>query len=105
MQFVYECNVTIAPAQDFGPTVEGRRRVIPITGGSFQGPRMRGQVVSEGPDWNLSRNDGASSVDADYYLRTDDGVTIRVVNKGVGVSTPPTDPSAPEVFLRANTTG
>jgi len=96
--FVYECEATIAPPMAFGPTPEGQRRVIPITGGTFQGPRLRGEVVANGADWNLTRTDGAGSVDAAYYLKTDDGVLIRVVNQGVGRSAPP-DPNAPELFF------
>jgi hypothetical protein len=96
--FVYECDATIAPPMTFGPTPEGQRRVIPITGGTFRGPRLRGEVVANGADWNLSRTDGAGSVDAAYYLKTDDGVLIRVVNQGVGRSAPP-DPHAPERFF------
>jgi hypothetical protein len=88
LQFVYECDATLAATIPFGETAEGTRRIIPITGGTVKGPRIRGQVLSIGADWNLSRKDGAGSVEAAYYLRTDDGVIIRVVNKGVGVSTP-----------------
>jgi hypothetical protein len=39
--------------------------------------------LNGGWDWNLSRSDGASSVEAAYYMKTDDGVLIRIVNKGV----------------------
>ena len=97
--FVYECVATIAPALDFGPTPEGQRRVIPITGGTFRGPRMSGQVVANGADWNLSRADGASSVDATYYLKTDDEVLIRIVNRGIGGHRAPPDPQASELFF------
>jgi hypothetical protein len=97
--FIYECVATIAPPLDFGPTLEGQRRVIPITGGTFQGPRMRGEVVSNGADWNLSRADGASSVDAAYYLKTDDRVLIRIINRGIGGHAAPADPKAPELFF------
>jgi hypothetical protein len=99
LQFIYECDVTISEALDFGATVEGKRRVIPITGGSFKGPDVKGQVLSIGADWNLSRSDGASSVEAAYYLRTDDGVIIRVVNKGVGGAARPNPPPGGERFF------
>lgn len=89
MKFVYDCDATLSPAIAFGDTLEGTRRIIPITGGTVQGPRIRGEVLSIGADWNLSRKDGAGSVEAAYYLRTDDGVIIRVVNKGVGAMTAP----------------
>jgi len=97
--FIYECVASIAPAWDFGRTLEGQRRVIPITGGTFHGPRMRGQVVANGADWNLSRADGVSSVDAAYYLKTDDQVLIRVVNRGIGSRGAPPAPNAPELFF------
>ena len=97
--FVYECRATIAPPLDFGQTLEGHRRVIPITGGTFEGPRMRGEIVANGADWNLSRNDGASTVDAAYYLKTDDQVLIRIVNRGIGAPVAAAAPVASEVFF------
>jgi Protein of unknown function (DUF3237) len=75
------------------------RRIIPITGGSFEGPDMRGQVLGYGADWNLSRRDGASSVEAAYYLRTDDGIVIRIVNTGVGAGPPRRDAVSGERFF------
>jgi hypothetical protein len=84
LEFVYECDATLSDALPFGQTLEGTRRVIPITGGRVTGPQIRGQLVGGGFDWNLSRSDGASMVDASYYLRTDDGVIIRITNRGVG---------------------
>jgi Protein of unknown function (DUF3237) len=89
MKFVYDCDATLLPAIPFGDTLEGTRRIIPITGGTVKGPRIRGEVLNIGADWNLSRKDGASSVEAAYYLRTNDGVVIRVVNKGVGTTAAP----------------
>jgi hypothetical protein len=88
-EFVYECDATLEPALDFGRTFEGQRRIIPITGGTVRGPKIRGELLSGGADWNLTRNDGAGSVEAAYYLKTDDGVLIRIVNKGVGGGGPP----------------
>jgi hypothetical protein len=84
LEFVYECDATLTPAVEMGRTVEGQRRIIPITGGTVRGPKIRGELLNGGWDWNLSRNDGAGSVEAAYYMKTDDGVLIRIVNKGVG---------------------
>jgi len=84
LEFVYECEATLSPAVEMGKTVEGQRRIIPITGGTVRGPHIRAELLSGGWDWNLSRNDGAGSVEAAYYMKTDDGVLIRIVNKGVG---------------------
>jgi hypothetical protein len=103
-KFVYECEATLLAALDFGTTLVGHRRVIPITGGTFHGPQLRGEVVPGGADWNLQRSDGAGSVEAAYYLKTEDGVLIRVVNKGVGIAAPsPADPGASELFFMFTT--
>jgi hypothetical protein len=83
-EFVYECDATLTPAVEMGKTVEGQRRIIPISGGTVRGPQIRAELLNGGWDWNLSRSDGASSVEAAYYMKTDDGVLIRIVNKGVG---------------------
>ena len=99
LEFVYECDATLSQALDFGNTIEGHRRIIPITGGTFRGPRMQGEVLSGGADWNLQRSDGAGSVEAAYYLKTNDGVLIRVVNKGVGGGPSSAGPDAAERFF------
>jgi hypothetical protein len=66
-----------------GEVPEGTRRVIPITGGTADGPEITGEVVGLGADWNLLRSDGSETVSARYLIRTDDGVTLTVENVGV----------------------
>lgn len=68
---------------DHGETSAGRRRVIPITGGNFEGPEIRGEVLAGGADWQLTRPDGVTEVEAIYDIRTDDGAVIHVVNRGI----------------------
>lgn len=59
----------------------GFLRVIPITGGTFEG-KISGEVISGGADWNTARENGISHVFAKYLLKTDDGVYIAVENEG-----------------------
>ena len=66
-----------------GPTPLGRRRYIPITGGTFTGPRIRGEILPGGADWQIERSDGVTEVDALYSIRTDDGAVIVIRNQGV----------------------
>ena len=83
LEFAFEEIVTLGEATSPGDTARGGRLIIPITGGTFEGPEIRGTVVPGGWDWQLRRADGCTDVEADYFLRTDDGVVINVVNKGV----------------------
>jgi hypothetical protein len=100
LELLYECDVTLAPTEEFGKTLEGRRRIFPITGGTFKGPQIRGTVVSGGSDWNLTRSDGSMSVEAAYYLKTHDGVLIRIINTGVGAGgDPAVDAASGERFF------
>ena len=83
LEFVFEETVTLGEVTGPGETARGGRVIIPITGGTFEGPDIRGTIVPGGWDWQLRRPDGCTDVEADYFLRTDDGVTINVINKGV----------------------
>jgi hypothetical protein len=101
LEFVYEATVAIAPLEDVGEVSSGRQRIIPITGGTFEGPNIRGKVIPGAADWNLIRNDGVTVVSASYFLRTDDGVYIKIVNQGVNPSLPPgaAPPSRPRFTI------
>jgi len=60
----------------------GERRVVAITGGTFEGPRLQGTIVPGGADWQIVRADGVLDIDARYALRTEAGVLIRVLSQG-----------------------
>jgi len=83
LEFVFEEIVTLGEATMPGDTARGGRIIIPITGGTFEGPDIRGIVIPGGWDWQLRRADGCTDVEADYFLQTDDNVVINIVNKGV----------------------
>ena len=87
LEFAFEEVVTLGQAIPLGETPLGKRNIIPITGGMFEGPGIKGTIVPGGWDWQLTRADGCTEVEADYMIRTDDGVVINVIN--VGVLCPP----------------
>jgi hypothetical protein len=74
--------ITLAAPQELGDTPHGRRRVIPITGGSFRGERLAGRVLAGGADWQVIRADGVAELDARYTLETVDRALIYVRNFG-----------------------
>lgn len=46
--YLYTVNATLAPAIEVGPGPQGDRRVIPIIGGEFTGPKLKGELCSGG---------------------------------------------------------
>lgn len=82
LEFAFEEIVYLGPASSPGRTAYGSRNIIPITGGTFEGPGIKGTIVPGGWDWQLVRADGCVDVHADYMLKTDDGVIINVKNDG-----------------------
>jgi Protein of unknown function (DUF3237) len=78
--FVFAAHVTVGAPLDLGDVGKGRRRVVPITGGEFSAPDMRGIVLGGGADWQIIRHDGTAELEARYMLQTDDGALIQVRN-------------------------
>jgi len=74
--------VTLAPIRHFGRTQWGDRRVIEISGGSFEGARLSGTVLPGGADWQIVHDDGSASIDTRYTLRTHDGALIYLQTQG-----------------------
>jgi hypothetical protein len=74
--------IALAAPQELGETPAGRRRIIPITGGRFEGERLSGRVIPGGADWQIVRPDGVADLDARYTLETADGALIYVRNHG-----------------------
>ena len=80
-EFVFEERVTLAPAVVLGETALGQRQYIPITGGKIVGPKLNGEVIPGGWDFQLRYPSGCGSLSADYFLRADDGTVIHVLNE------------------------
>src|SRR6202140_5946088 len=75
--------VMVATPQSIGAVPHGARRTAPITGGDFDGPRLRGTVLPGGSaDWLLLRTDGVLELDLRVTLRTDDGALISMKSFG-----------------------
>ena len=83
LTFVLEARVQVGAPIDIGPVRGGRRRIIPIVGGSFAGPELEGRVWNQGADWQLIHEDGFSELDTRYILETHQGELIYVQNAGV----------------------
>jgi hypothetical protein len=75
--------VVVGQPQKLGAVPHGTRVIAPITGGSFEGPRLRGKVLAGGGDWTLLRSDGVLELDLRITLETDDGALIYLTSFGL----------------------
>jgi hypothetical protein len=75
--------ITAAPAQKLGAVPHGTRLIVPVTGGDFEGPRLRGKILPGGGDWLLLRADGVLELDLRITLETDDHALIYMTFQGL----------------------
>ena len=69
-------DVAFANMLDVGQLAAGRRRIVPVSGGIFEGERLKGSVLPGGADWVLNRADGVMLIDVRLSLKTDDNASI-----------------------------
>lgn len=104
LTFAFSVKATLDPVVEQGEVDNGRRRFIPITGGTVSGPALNGTVLPEGGDWQVILPGGLTSIEARYFIKASDGTVIEVTNPGVRTASPdvieklakgePVDPSA-----------
>lgn len=84
LSFAFELKVTLGQSYSVGTMSHGERFVIPITGGTFEGPRIKGTIIAGGADYQLiDKERNRTELEAIYTITTDDGVNIHVRNKGI----------------------
>jgi hypothetical protein len=83
LSHVCDLNVSVGPIRDLGVMPRGRRRCVPILGGRVEGPRLAGEVLPGGADWQIGRADGILELVARYAILTASGVEIAVTNRGL----------------------
>ncbi len=88
LEFAFEARVSVSPALEAGLVHGNTRRVIPITGGVVEGPRLTGRVIPGGADWQIVYADGAIDLTARYTIEATDGTLIGVVNRGLRTAPP-----------------
>jgi hypothetical protein len=81
---LFEIRLKVPQILDIGDTPLGRRRIAAVAGGTFEGERLRGEVVAApAGDWLLQRHDGVTVLDVRLLLRTDDGEHIYMAYRGL----------------------
>jgi hypothetical protein len=82
-QHLFVFQIEVKPPSIIGATPGHDRRVGEITGGRFEGERLRGRILSGGSDWQSLRNDGTITLNVRQVLETDDGALIGMTYLGM----------------------
>ncbi len=84
LEFALQLKVTLGETYTIDETQHGKRIVIPITGGTFEGPNIKGTIINGGADYQLANEAlNRTELEAIYSIKTDDGVYIHVRNRGL----------------------
>jgi hypothetical protein len=83
---VLELTVFVATPVEAGQVTglnsRGRRRIIPITGGTVTG-KINGTVLPGGADFQIVVSDTCADLDARYLLQLDNGEHVFVMNRAL----------------------
>ena len=83
MEYVTSYIATLSEPEVIGPVAEGLRLNVYVTGGTVDGPKMKGKILPVGADWLTIRTDGVGVLDVRATVLTDDGALVYIYYKGV----------------------
>src|SRR5258707_10510957 len=85
---LFDIAIDLNPRLNFGDGPIGRRILFGAASGSFEGERLRGEVLAGGGDWALFRPDGAMALDVRLTLKTHDGALVQMTYGGRWITPP-----------------
>jgi hypothetical protein len=84
LDLVYRLEATVGDPQDVGQISAGHLRIVPLTGGTFNGPELRGTLLpGASADWQTVLPDGTALGDVRYTLETERGDLLYVQSQSV----------------------
>ncbi|MBI5947156.1 MAG: DUF3237 domain-containing protein [Chloroflexi bacterium] len=83
VEYLFTMTATLSDPDVIRDGPQGGRMIFNVTGGSFEGPKMKGKVAASGGDWLHLRADNSGKLDVRATLLTDDGATIYVSYNGI----------------------
>jgi hypothetical protein len=88
LTFAFELRAKVGNPIEVGEVLHGRRRIVPIEGGTVKGPLLNGTVPPGGADWQVIQADGFTELDTRYTIKTDKGALVYVQNPGIRTAAP-----------------
>ena len=83
LDYLMTNHADLKPPVDVGQCPLGVRQIYDVTGGTFEGPKLRGTILPSGGDWLQVGSDGIAKLDVRATLATHDGAHIYVQYFGV----------------------
>jgi hypothetical protein len=81
---IFRLEASLGEALDLGNVASGRRRIVPLVGGTFSGPELNGTLLpGASADWQVVLADGSALGDIRLTLQTDHGDLLYVRSQGV----------------------
>jgi Protein of unknown function (DUF3237) len=81
-EFLLDLVLDTQPPHNIG-SIAVNRIIVPVSGGTFEGPSLKGTTVGPGGEWIVARPDGSSVLDVRLVLQTDDAQKIYVTWRGI----------------------
>ena len=89
LTLVYRLEVVLGEPLELGEVSQGRRRIVPQIGGTFEGPQMKGKLLpGASADRQIALPDGTALADIRYTLLTENGALLYVQSRGVRHGSP-----------------
>ena len=83
LEYLMTYRAELRPPVDVGAGPAGVRQIFDVTGGQFEGPRLKGELLPSGADWLLMGPDGVGRLDVRGTFKTDDGAHVYVQYSGI----------------------
>ena len=87
-EFLYRAHIDVEGFYEVGETFRGKRTIVRVKGGWFEGPKLKGEVMAGTGDWFIVRPGGVAEGDVRDTYRTHDGYLIYVSYRGIINATP-----------------
>jgi hypothetical protein len=89
LTLVYRLEAVLGEPLELGEVSQRRRRIVPLIGGTFEGPELSGELLpGTSADWQIVLADGTALGDIRYTLQTDGGALLYVQSRGVRHGSP-----------------
>ena len=83
LEYEFSYHADLLPPVDVGPGVFGHRMFFEVSGGTFEGERLKGTIGTGGGDWLLLGPDGHGRLDVRATFTTHDGAVLYLSYHGI----------------------